>query len=184
MCMCDEAFGRVRPFSFLKDLIDTFFLMFSGEETALEGSIARSFRSVLTQKMKNYSAEGAGANGSGGGAGAGSSVASSLLAAEAAESEAKLNKMVAVKSELNSLASSARQNIDKVISRGEAIENLVDRTGMLVSHSVSFVGASTKLNRRLCWEDLKLKLMMAACIAILLYMMMSVYCGLDMRKCL
>ena len=174
MCMCDEAFGRVRPFSFLKDVIDTFFLMFNGDETSLEGSTARSFRSVLTQKIKNYSESGA----------ASSSVANALLSAEAAEADAKLSKMAHVKSELNTLAHSAKQNIDKVISRGEAIETLMDRTGNLMAHSDSFAKVSTKLNRRLCWEDIKLKAMMAGCIAILLYLMLSVYCGLDMRKCL
>jgi vesicle-associated membrane protein 7 len=31
MCMCEEAYGRTKPFAFLKDIIDTYFLMFSGQ---------------------------------------------------------------------------------------------------------------------------------------------------------
>jgi len=167
MCMCDEAFGRSRPFSFLKDVIDTFFLMFAGDETALEGSTARSFRAVLTQKIKNYSDAGAAAAAA---AGSGGSLSASLQSADAAaaalEAEAKMAKMKLVKSELDSLATSAKQNIDKVISRGEAIESLVDRTGHLSTSSDAFRKKSKRLNQRLCWENLKLKLLMACAITV------------------
>lgn len=39
MCMCDEAFGRSKPFAFLKDIIDTYFLMFSGQYTMMQSAI-------------------------------------------------------------------------------------------------------------------------------------------------
>ena len=151
MCMCDEGYGRSKPFLFLKDIIDTFFLMFNGDETVLEGSTARSFKGVLAQKIKNYSDQPT------------VSLSSQL---SSSDTDPKIEKMRQVKAELDSLASSAKMNIDKVISRGEAIESLVDRTGHLHTSSDVFRKHSKKLNQRLCMENLKLKLMMAVIVLV------------------
>jgi len=189
MCMCDESFGRSRPFQFLKDIIDTYFLMFSGEETVLEGATARSFKGVLLQKLKNYSeptlpvanpVSGAIPHSASAAAAAASSAAASVSHID----DLGLAKMRLVKSELDSLATSAKSNIDKVIARGEAIESLMDRSGLLETHSQGFRKASTKLKRKLCWETFKLKLLMACIIAFVMYLLMAMYCGWDLAKCL
>lgn len=122
-------------------------VVLSGEETVLEGSTARSFRGVLLQKLKNYSD-----------ANQGTSLSSTL---STSDTDPKIEKMRAVKAELDSLASSAKVNIDKVLSRGVAIESLVDRTGLLHSSGAAFKLRSKKLNQSLCMENVKLKLLMA-----------------------
>lgn len=171
MCMCDEQFGRSKPFVFLKDIIDTFFLMFAGDETVLEGSISRSFKGVLTQKLKNYSAPSSAP-----------SLSASLAAAPAA-ADPKLAKMKQVQESINDLASSAKQNMEKVINRGEAIESLRDRSGALHMSSDVFRKHSKKLNQRLCMENLKLKLLIAVVIACCLYFLLAARCGMDLHKC-
>lgn len=174
----------------------------------LEGSISRSFKGVLTQKLKNYSDSS-------------TPSLSASLAAQSARSgggdDPKLAKMKAVQASLNDLASSAKQNLDKVISRGEAIESLRDRSGALHTSSDVFRKHSKKLNQRLCMENLKLKLLIAIIILVRpqsrharsgrrrgpftyspaflpsvlyfsllqcgVYFILAVYCGIDLHKC-
>lgn len=191
MTMCTESMGRDSPFRFLKDVCDTFFLMFTGQETSLEGSIARSFRGVLAQKMKTYSDAATAAAAAASAASASGGLPSSALSAShggsngiSSDPPQHLAKLHTVKRELDTLAMSAKSGIDKALARGAAIEGLNDRARVLSSNSDRFRADSLKLNRRLCWENFKLKLIVAIAMTVVIYFLMTIKCGIDLSGCI
>jgi vesicle-associated membrane protein 7 len=147
MCMCDEAYGRSKPFLFLKEIIETYFLMFSGEETVLEGSTARGFKGVLLQKIKNFSDPPA-------------TSLSAQLSTDGTTPDPAMSKMKQAKATLDSVATSAKENLQKLIDRNHDLDGLMDKTTHMRDSGIQFSKASRKLNRRLCWENYKLKVLM------------------------
>lgn len=140
MCMCDEAYGRVKPFQFLKEIMESFNLMFSGEEEQLEGTVARSYSNIILQKMKSYS--------------------------DPLPSPAIPEKARQVRKELDEVHGVLKNNIEKVISRGEAIDSLVHRSDSLHFSASNFKSSSRKLKQSLCWQEWKLKILIAAIMSV------------------
>lgn len=59
-------------------------------------------------------------------------------------------------------------NIEKVVQRGEALEDISDRTQDLALNSSQFRKSATKLRRRACWQKYRLYCCCATVILIII----------------
>mmetsp|Transcript_41545 Transcript_41545/g.65928 ORF Transcript_41545/g.65928 Transcript_41545/m.65928 type:complete len:220 (+) Transcript_41545:117-776(+) len=80
--------------------------------------------------------------------------------------EKETTKVRQMEQELEDVTEMMRDNISKVMERGERIESLIDKTAALKSESVSFRAGAKKYNDELWWRDNKGKLLMALCAAV------------------
>jgi len=60
------------------------------------------------------------------------------------------------------------QNIDKVIERGERLDDLNERTEQLNSRAGEFQTVSTRLKRKLWWQNIKLWIILIIIIVVIL----------------
>ena len=76
-------------------------------------------------------------------------------------------------------------NIDKVINRGENIENLIDETEDLNQSSLKFNKTVKKVKCKICCENMKFKLIFCILFVIVIYCILVFVCGgLDFKKCM
>lgn len=67
------------------------------------------------------------------------------------------------------------QNIERVMERGERLDDLVDKTGNLEQNAVKFRQTSRKVKRKMWWKNTKMTLILiVVAIAIILIIIFSV----------
>ena len=66
------------------------------------------------------------------------------------------------------------ENIEKVMQRGEALDDLQDRSEMLRQSSIAFRNNSTRLQKKLCWQKYKLWCIL---ISVLLTIVLAIVVG-------
>jgi len=67
------------------------------------------------------------------------------------------------------------QNIERVMERGERLDDLVDKTGNLEQNAVKFRQTSRKVKRKMWWKNTKMTLILiVVVIAIILIIIFSV----------
>eukprot|EP00842_Homolaphlyctis_polyrhiza_P000808 jgi/Hompol1/1728/HPOL_004949-RA len=72
------------------------------------------------------------------------------------------NKVAALQGELDSVRGIMASNIERVLERGAAIENLVDKTESLNQASFAFKKRSTALRRAMWWKNTRLLVVMGS----------------------
>lgn len=99
--------------------------------------------------------------------------------------DAKSSKMDEVQKNIDSVTSSMRDNIGKVLDRGEKLDQLAEDTDRLNASSKDFRNNSRKLKRKLQCDDLKMKLLMVAgCLVVCLILGMMFCGGMSFPSCL
>ena len=68
-------------------------------------------------------------------------------------------------------------NIEAIVDRGERIELLIDKTESLNTSSVNFRQTSQTLQRKMWWQNAKMKVVLAVVGVVLLYFAVSAGCG-------
>lgn len=61
-----------------------------------------------------------------------------------------------MKSKVDDVTGIMKQNIDKVVERGDALGNLNERSDLLAHSSTEFRQSAAKLRKKLCWKNVKL----------------------------
>jgi len=84
------------------------------------------------------------------------------------------DKISKVKGEIEDTKKVMVQNIDKVLERGSKIEELVDKTDTLQSHSHSFRNKGRQLRRNMWWKNCKLCCILLSIILIILIIVIVV----------
>ncbi|GLD91807.1 hypothetical protein PINS_up000340 [Pythium insidiosum] len=128
VCVTNEAFGKNSAALFLKHINQLFDDQFGirGKMTKLKFDMNRDFAPTLKKQMELYS------------------------------SEAGMEKLEALKKDLNSVKDSVQINIGKVLERGDKIELLVDKSEQLNTQSAAFAQSSKNLRRHLWWQNVKM----------------------------
>ncbi|GAA5847262.1 hypothetical protein JCM3766R1_005563 [Sporobolomyces carnicolor] len=75
------------------------------------------------------------------------------------------------------------KSIDAVLSRGERIEILVDRTGEMSQQARQFRKRSTVLRRKMWWKNVKVLIAIGFSAFLLLYLFAAATCGLNLHSC-
>ncbi|KAM0749490.1 synaptobrevin-domain-containing protein [Meredithblackwellia eburnea MCA 4105] len=83
--------------------------------------------------------------------------------------------------ELASVKDIMVKNIDAVLSRGERIELLVDKTDGLSTQARAFRKRSTQLRRKMWWKNIKVIILIIFSSILLLYFFIAFFCGLGLH---
>ncbi|GAA6060167.1 hypothetical protein JCM10212_005168 [Sporobolomyces blumeae] len=75
------------------------------------------------------------------------------------------------------------KSIDAVLSRGERIEILVDRTDEMSQQARAFRKRSTVLRRKMWWKNVKVLIAIGFSAMLLFYFLVASACGLNLHSC-
>ncbi|KXS09702.1 synaptobrevin domain-containing protein [Gonapodya prolifera JEL478] len=147
MCMADDSFGRRIPFAFLED-IKTKFEMEAGDTAQSAPPYGlQSFSKVLDQQMEFFN------------------------------TNPNADRFRQVRGEIDQVKNVMVHNIERVLERGERIEDLVDKTSNLNSQSFGFRKGATLLRRQMWWKNSKLVAILIVVSLLLLYFIVAMACG-------
>lgn len=157
LCIADMDADRVAVFSFLTDVQQRFESTYGKRAlTALPYAMNSDFSFVLANQMKAY------------------------FNAQAPKSD-RLKEM---QNEVEGIKSIMVRNIDGLISRGERLEVLVDRSENLESASVSFRESGRKVSTLMYWRNMRMTVIIVASLLLLLFIIVTWSCGgLSYSKC-
>ncbi|CAF1699751.1 putative vesicle-associated membrane protein 726 isoform X1 [Brassica napus] len=146
-----ESVGRQIPMAFLERVKEDFNKRYGGGKatTAKPNSLNKEFGSKLKEQMQYC-----------------------------VDHPEEINKLVKVKAQVTEVKGVMMENIEKVLDRGEKIELLVDKTEDLRSQAQDFRTQGTKIRRKMWFENMKIKLIVAGIIiALILIIILSVCHG-------
>lgn len=153
MCMCDDMDKRRIPFGFLEDIKQRFKATY-GERAQTAIAFAMSEDFGRTMRKQMDFFNGSGA-----------------------DSFAQVN------TKLDDVKNIMVQNIEMVLERGEKLELLVDKTEKLQSQAVKFEKSSKELKNAMWWRRVKLYALIFFVVAFFLWLLTSIICGFDYKKC-
>eukprot|EP00735_Rhodelphis_limneticus_P003370 TRINITY_DN14834_c0_g1::TRINITY_DN14834_c0_g1_i1::g.16286::m.16286 TRINITY_DN14834_c0_g1::TRINITY_DN14834_c0_g1_i1::g.16286 ORF type:complete len:218 (-),score=81.04,sp/Q86AQ7/VAM7B_DICDI/62.37/1e-85,Synaptobrevin/PF00957.16/6.3e+03,Synaptobrevin/PF00957.16/1.5e-34,Longin/PF13774.1/2e-23,DUF1798/PF08807.5/0.022,UvsY/PF11056.3/0.17,DUF16/PF01519.11/0.23 TRINITY_DN14834_c0_g1_i1:594-1247(-) len=154
LCMADEEFGRRLPFAFLHDIKERFRSTYADSgKTALAYAMNEDFSKVLAKQMDFYS------------------------------NNPNADKVTKVQKEIDEVKTVMVHNIEKVLERGEKIELLVDKTENLNQQAFMFKKQATRLKHAMWWKNAKLMALLVFVVLFLLWLLISIICGFNFKKC-
>ncbi|KYR01141.1 vesicle-associated membrane protein 7 [Tieghemostelium lacteum] len=138
LCLCHENFGTQLPFEFLMDI---------------QGRFSRAYGNNIPYNAPQATFDPFGRV---------------LEDRMKYYSNPQANKLNLVKDQVAEVRNELTNAIEKTIHRGEVIEVIVDKTEKLQSESFQFKANSTKLKRKLWWENKKLAIGIGIVVFVLL----------------
>lgn len=78
------------------------------------------------------------------------------------------DKLGQLESKVDEVSGIMRHNIDKVVHRGEALDDLTERSDLLAHSSTDFRQSATKLRKKLCWKNFRLWVILTIIVIILI----------------
>eukprot|EP01103_Thecamoeba_quadrilineata_P016130 TRINITY_DN5311_c0_g1_i1.p1 TRINITY_DN5311_c0_g1~~TRINITY_DN5311_c0_g1_i1.p1 ORF type:complete len:226 (+),score=40.21 TRINITY_DN5311_c0_g1_i1:42-719(+) len=154
LCMSDEDFGQIVPFSFLNDIQNRFKAAYGNlGKTAAPFSMNEDFSRILQNQMTYFSTS---------------------------QSSTKIQK---IKGDVDELKSVMVENIEKVVDRGERIELLVGQTETLQNHAIEFKKQSSILKKKMWWKNVKLLIILFFLLLIISYFIVAIFCGFGFQDC-
>ena len=137
LCMTDEQFSRSLAFAFLEDIQHRFRASYGDRgKTALALAMNAEFSHVLQRQMDYFS------------------------------TNPNADKLKQATAQVDEVKAIMVNNIEQVIDRGDKIEALVDKTDSLYGNTVTFRHQATHLKRAMMWKNIKLTLIIAACVLV------------------
>ncbi|KAJ8441370.1 hypothetical protein Cgig2_009078 [Carnegiea gigantea] len=145
-----ESAGRQIPIAFLERIKDEFTKKYGGGKASTAGarSLNREFGPKLKEQMQYC-----------------------------ADHPDEINKLAKVKAQVQEVKGVMMENIEKVLDRGEKIELLVDKTDNLRSQAQDFKAQGTKIRRKMWYENMKMKMIVAAIVLALILVAFFSICG-------
>ncbi|BGO94975.1 hypothetical protein NBRC10512_003875 [Rhodotorula toruloides] len=154
LVVAEDTAGRRMPFSFLAELHRRFTSTFNLNEIADAPAFGlNSFEKTIAQLMQQYEEN------------------PPQDAIKAAQAELAATKDVMVKS------------IDAVLSRGERIEILVDRTDEMSQQARAFRKRATVLRRKMWYRNAKVLVAVGFSALLLMYLLVASACGIGLNHC-
>ncbi|KAJ7312872.1 VAMP/synaptobrevin-like protein [Mycena albidolilacea] len=155
LVMADDSAGRRMPFAFLADLQRKF----AGAPSSSASSdtpahgLQGSFGPVIAALMHTYNT---------------------------APPEDELAR---AQTELNQVKNIMVQNVEQILSRGERIELLVDKTDVMAGQATAFRRGARNVRRQMWWRNTKI---MALCVLVglvFLWIFIAQFCGAGLNQC-
>jgi vesicle-associated membrane protein 7 len=154
LCMSDDQFPRRIAFAFLEDIKNRFLSMFKNTyRTAMAFGMNEEFSRVLQRQMEYFSYD------------------------------PSVDKMATVQKKVDETKKVMVENIERVLDRGEKIELLVSRTQDLQEQSYKFSSASKSLKWQACMYNYKLWLVLIFVLIVAVWLISSLICGFNYKKC-
>jgi vesicle-associated membrane protein 7 len=136
LCMTDSAFNNRTAYTFLFDIKDRFFEKYGNNLSDLKGySINREFAEIIRSRITFFN------------------------------NETDYEKISAVKKNIGVTMDIMKENLEKILDRGEKLEILVNKTSGLSDSSISMkknvrVIKATKVKRHMWWKNIKYTLLL------------------------
>jgi len=149
--MADESAGRKLPFAFLADLQRKFLELPSSSIAVLSSTPAYglqgTFSPVIAKLMHTYN------------------------------TAPPQDEIARAQAELNQVKDIMVQNVEQILSRGERIELLVDKTGTMAHQSTAFRRGARSARRQMWWKNSKVLALTVVFVLLLLYLIIAQFCG-------
>jgi len=155
LVMADDSVGRRTPFAFLADL-------------------QRKFTSAPSSSSSNdipaYGLQGS----------FGPTIATLMHTYNTAP---PTDELARAQSELNQVKDIMVQNVEQILSRGERIELLVDKTDVMAGQATAFRRGARTVRRQMWWRNSKI-LALCVCVGVvLMWLFAAQFCGAGLNHC-
>jgi vesicle-associated membrane protein 7 len=90
------------------------------------------------------------------------------------------NKIAEVNEKVEATKQVMKDNVQKVIDRGDDIDSLIEKTDILVQKSESFKVNTKTLKTKIWWKNVKIWVILIVVIIFLVWLILSFACGFDM----
>ncbi len=84
------------------------------------------------------------------------------------------NNFTQLQGQVNDVKDVMTENIDKILKRGDKLEDLVDKTNDLESSAIQFNVTAKKVKRKMWWKNLKMMFILGMVILIILAVIITV----------
>lgn len=168
MCMAEESFGRKIPFTFLAELQRKFTSTFTRPEiTSATPYGLTSFNGYLTNLTKTYNE------------------ADPQAPSSSTSNTTTVNndQIHIARNELANVKDIMIKNVGEILSRGERIELLLDKTDNLSSQSNAFRKRTQQLRRKMWWKNTKMIALSGMVAVLIVYILMAQTCGATLTHC-
>lgn len=98
-------------------------------------------------------------------------------------SDPKNDKFTAINQSLNEVTEVMRDNMDKVLQRGERINNIHGKSEDLANQAQTFASKAEELKKKLCWRNAKLTIMVVVGVGVLILIIVMLACNPNFSKC-
>ncbi|BFZ02904.1 hypothetical protein BsWGS_05943 [Bradybaena similaris] len=134
ICVTENGISKQQPYGFLSEIKRRFQsgALANRADTAGQGELDRDFDFVLVQQMQKFSQPGAGGSGA----------------------------VAAVQAQVDEVKGVMSQNIERVLQRGDKLEDLMDKTEELEAGAATFQRTARKIQKRYWWRNKKMTLIL------------------------
>ncbi|KAK7052140.1 vesicle-associated membrane protein [Favolaschia claudopus] len=155
LVMADDSAGRRMPFAFLADLQRKFAGASSSSASTDTPAhgLQGSFGPVIADLMHTYN------------------------------TAPPADELARAQTELNQVKNIMVQNVEQILSRGERIELLVDKTDVMAGQATAFRRGARSVRRQMWWRNTKI---MALCVLVglvFLWIFVAQFCGAGLNQC-
>lgn len=98
-------------------------------------------------------------------------------------SDPKNDKFTAINQSINEVTEVMRENMDKVLQRGERIDNIHGKSEDLVNQAQTFESKANELKKKLCWRNAKLTVMVVLGVGIAILIIVMMACKPNFSDC-
>ncbi|KAK3090721.1 hypothetical protein FSP39_014088 [Pinctada imbricata] len=140
MCAANPDFAKRQAYAFLAEIKRKFQSGTLAMQAVSAGphEMDSEFSFVFSQNMEKFSKPGAGDN------------------------------VSALRSQVDEVKDVMTQNIERVLERGERLENLIDKTEELESSAATFQKTAKRIQRKYWWSNLKMKIILGVVVFVIL----------------
>lgn len=147
LCVCNQSVGKYVPLKFLQRVRSTFFDQFGDRA---QFARAGAFDADFRHTLEAFMID---------------------------TSYANNEKIGSVQSELDQAKKIMEQNIDKVINRGERLDDLVDKTENLKMNSIKFASTAKKVRRHYFCRHIRITILMIIILIVVVFLVVMFSCG-------
>lgn len=91
------------------------------------------------------------------------------------------DEVARAQAELNQVKDIMVQNVEQILSRGERIELLIDKTDNMATQATAFRRGARTVRRQMWWKNSKILALSVLVALLLLYIVVAQFCGASLR---
>ncbi|TCD68146.1 hypothetical protein EIP91_011512 [Steccherinum ochraceum] len=156
LCMADDSAGRRMPFAFLAELQQKFNATAQPSSSLSDPpayGLQGSFGPVIAQLMNTYN------------------------------TNPPTDELSRAQNELAQVKDIMVQNVEQILSRGERIELLVDKTDNMASQATAFRRGARTVRRSMWWKNTRILALSVVVALVLVWIFAAQFCGAGLNQC-
>ncbi|KIP09341.1 hypothetical protein PHLGIDRAFT_116439 [Phlebiopsis gigantea 11061_1 CR5-6] len=156
LVMADDSAGRRMPFTFLAELQRKFISTAQPSSSSSDTpayALQGSFGPVIAQLVEQYN------------------------------TSPPTDELTRAQTELAQVKDIMVQNVEQILSRGERIELLVDKTDNMASQATAFRRGARTVRRSMWWKNKKILALSVVVALVLIWLIVAQFCGAGLNQC-